>query len=217
MGALAQPVTVVADGGYANGEHIAQLDDKGITSYVAVTRALNNQGDGTLYDRTAFKYDAAGDRFSCPADKTLGRKQLSSKDKLVIYAARPQDCGACASKPQCTLAAQRFVSRHHPFARIKHRILRFAGREKRIEPGSSRLLPQAAIQDESRRLDAPRGTELKLLLPSQKEMPRFRGAFPSAGPFQTIYSACEAGLSSSNTEQELSRAATYSFSLISTP
>jgi transposase len=150
-GALAQPVTVVADGGYANGEHIAQLDGRGITSYVAVTRSLNNQGDGTLYDRTAFKYDAAGDRFTCPAGNTLRRKQLSSKDKLVIYAARPQDCGACASKPQCTVAAQRFVSRHlyedalqanasrvsgapemmvlrqqtveHPFADIKHRIL----------------------------------------------------------------------------------------------
>jgi hypothetical protein len=34
-----------------NGEHIAALDAKGITSYVAVNRAVNNQGDGTLHAR----------------------------------------------------------------------------------------------------------------------------------------------------------------------
>jgi hypothetical protein len=148
---LAQPVTVVADGGYANGEHIAQLGAKGITSYVAVPRSVNNQGAGALYDRTAFEYDAAADRFTCPAGKPLVRKQLHRQDKLVIYAARAHDCGACAHKPRCTVAAQRFVSRHlyedalganaarlasaphmmalrkqtveHPFADIKHRIL----------------------------------------------------------------------------------------------
>lgn len=149
--ALAQPITVVADAGYANGEHIAQLDAKGITSYVAVARAVNSQGDGTLYDRTAFSYDADGDCFACPAGKTLVRKQLQRKEKLVIYAARTQDCGACDQKPRCTGAAQRFVARHlyedalqanaqrlaqhpkmmalrrqtveHPFADLKHRIL----------------------------------------------------------------------------------------------
>lgn len=130
--ALAQPITVVADAGYANGEHLAQLDAKGITSYVAVARAVNSQGDGTLYDRTAFSYDAGADRFTCPA-------------------AKAQDCSACAHKPRCTGAAQRFVARHlyeadlqanaqrlaqhpemmalrrktveHPFADLKHRIL----------------------------------------------------------------------------------------------
>lgn len=149
--ALAQPITVVADAGYANGEHIAKLDAKGITSYVAPARAVNSRGDGTLYDKTAFSYDAGADRFTCPAGKTLARKCLQREDKLVIYAARPEDCGACAHKPQCTGAARRLVARHlyedalqanaqriaqhpqmmalrrqtveHPFADLKHRIL----------------------------------------------------------------------------------------------
>lgn len=79
------------------------------------------------------------------------RKQLSRKDKMVIYAARREDCAICPNKPQCTGAAQRFVSRHlyeaalqasarrlaehpemmkmrrqtveHPFGTIKHQIL----------------------------------------------------------------------------------------------
>lgn len=149
--ALAQPITVVADAGYANGEHIAKLDAKGITCYVATARAVNTRGDGTLYDRTAFSYDAGADRFTCPAGKTLGRKYLQRDSKLVIYSARPVDCGNCPHKPRCTGAPRRLVTRHlyedalqanaqrmaqhpqmvalrrqtveHPFADLKHRIL----------------------------------------------------------------------------------------------
>jgi transposase/type II secretory pathway component PulM len=149
--ALVQPITVVADAGYANGEHIARLDDQGITSFVAVSRGVNNQAGGTLYDRAAFTWHEQGGYFICPAGKSLKRKQISNKDKAVIYAARAEDCGVCASKPHCTSAEQRLISRHlyehalqanaqrlaerpemmqlrrqtveHPFADIKHRIL----------------------------------------------------------------------------------------------
>lgn len=148
---LQQPCTVVADAGYANGEHIAALDAQGITSYVAPNRAVNNKGDGSLYERSAFTYEAASDSFTCPAGKQLRRKQLSRTDKMVIYAAQPSDCAQCARKPACTTARQRFVTRHlyeealqanasrmaaqpwmmalrrktveHPFASIKYLIL----------------------------------------------------------------------------------------------
>ena len=110
--ALAAPCTAIADAGYANGEHIARLQDQGITSFVAVPRSVNNQGDGTLYDRTAFSYDKATDCYTCPAGKALARKQVSHGDKQVIYAARQQDCGSCALKPKCTGARRRFVTRH---------------------------------------------------------------------------------------------------------
>lgn len=171
--ALQQPVTAVADAGYANGEHIAALDAKGITSYVAVHRAVNSQGGGTLYERTAFGYDRDADRFTCPAGKPLQRKQVQSKDKLVIYAARADDCAACPSKPRCTVAAQRFVSRHlyedalqanaqrmanrpdmmqlrkqtaeHPFADLKHRILGNARLLMRGLQGASSELSLAVL------------------------------------------------------------------------
>lgn len=149
--ALGQPVTAVADAGYANGEHIAALQAKGITSYVAVNRAVNNQAGGTLYERSAFRYDRAADCFTCPQGRLLQRKQLHRKDKAVMYAASAEDCGVCPSKSQCTAAPRRFVTRHlyedalqanaqrmaehpemmqlrkqtveHPFADLKHRIL----------------------------------------------------------------------------------------------
>ncbi|WP_225616758.1 IS1182 family transposase [Variovorax sp. 38R] len=148
---LQQPCSVVADAGYANGEHIAALDAQGITSYVAGERSVNHQGGGSLYQRSAFVYDPASDSFTCPAGSALKRKQLSRKDKMVVYAAQPSDCAGCAQKLKCTTARQHFVSRHlyeealeanasrlaaqpwmmglrrqtveHPFASIKHLIL----------------------------------------------------------------------------------------------
>lgn len=110
--ALQGPCTVIADGGYANGEQIAELDAQGITSYVPVTRAVNQAGGGQLYDRTQFSYDPQSDSYCCPAGKLLRRKQLVAADHLVIYAAKASDCSNCASKPSCTTAKQRSVSRH---------------------------------------------------------------------------------------------------------
>lgn len=149
--ALGQPVIGVADAGYANAEQFAQLQSQGITTFVAENRTVNNQGDGTLYDRSAFKYDPERDCFTCPAGNLLQRKGEHEKNKLVIYAAKAKDCGGCPQKAACTKARRRNVTRHlyedareanarrvalhpemmrlrqqtveHPFADLKDRIL----------------------------------------------------------------------------------------------
>lgn len=145
---LEAPCTAVADAGYANGEQIAALDEKGITSYVAVNRAVNTHG---LLDKSAFSYDAEADCYACPAGKPLKRQKISRHTKMVIYAAKPADCGNCPTKPACTNAHKRSITRHlhedalranaqriqqrpemmklrrqtveHPFGTIKHQIL----------------------------------------------------------------------------------------------
>src|SRR5438552_17212817 len=103
---------VVADAGYSNGEQAEACEAQGIVPHVPVTRAVNNQGDGTLFDRNEFHYDEKTDTFRCPANQTLTRKQLSRKDRAVYYAAKPEVCGACALKMRCTNRWQRLVSRH---------------------------------------------------------------------------------------------------------
>jgi transposase len=146
----AKPV-VVADAGYANGEQLHTLSSVGITAYVAPCRAVNNQGAGTLYDKSAFAYDRAHDTYTCPAGQRLRRKCVLKQKKLVTYAGTSTVCGVCALRQQCTLSAIRFISRHlyedalqacaerviarpemmklrrqtveHPFATIKHQIL----------------------------------------------------------------------------------------------
>lgn len=139
---------VLADAGYSNGEQAAALEAQGIVPHVPANRAINNQGKGDQFDRSAFTYDAGNDCFHCPAGKTLTRKQIHRKDRTVFYQATTRDCGACPLKSRCTQSARRMVSRHlhedalarmdaratpeamrrrrctveHPFAGLKYRI-----------------------------------------------------------------------------------------------
>ena len=148
VGEPAQTLNVIADAGYSNGEQAEACEAKGILPHVPANRAVNNQGDGTLFDRTKFTYQAESDTFPCPAGQTLARKQLVRKDRSVYYMGQPEVCGSCALKSQCTTSSQRLVSRHlhedalqrmqqratpeamrlrrstveHPFANLKYRI-----------------------------------------------------------------------------------------------
>jgi transposase len=139
---------VVADAGYSNGEQAESCEQQGILPHVPANRAVNNQGDGTLFDRREFHYDENSDTYRCPANQILTRKQLQRHKKRVIYAGAVEVCSACAMKSRCTDAPQRFLNRHlhdgalermqqratpemmrlrrstveHPFASLKYRI-----------------------------------------------------------------------------------------------
>src|SRR5258707_501337 len=70
-GGPAQPINVVADAGYSNGEQAEACEAKGILPHVPANRSVNSRGDGTLFDRTAFTYQPESDTFLCPAGQTL--------------------------------------------------------------------------------------------------------------------------------------------------
>jgi hypothetical protein len=142
-------LNVVADAGYSNGRHAQACEEAGITPYVPVQRAENNQGEGVYFGRCAFRYDARSDSYRCPAGEVLRRKTINTAARLVFYTTGA--CGGCALKAHCTGARQRWVSRHfeeealnrmrerleanpqamalrresaeHPFANLKCRIL----------------------------------------------------------------------------------------------
>lgn len=103
---------VLADAGYSNGAQAQALEAQGIAAHVPANRAINNQGDGTLFDRRAFVYDQVNDTFCCPAGKVLTRKQQHCKDAAVIYHASLKACAACPLKRRCTQSTRRNVSRH---------------------------------------------------------------------------------------------------------
>lgn len=104
-------LNVVADGGYANAGQAEACEARGIVPHVAAPRMVNNQGDGTLFDRDRFHYDEASDTFSCPAGQTLARKALQKDRHRVLYKAPPAACGACPLKSRCTPSPQRYVYR----------------------------------------------------------------------------------------------------------
>ena len=116
-------LTVVADAGYSNGEHLAGCEQTGVTPYVALNRGANNQGDGSLYSRSQFHYDAQNDCYRCPADQLLVRKQINRAKRVVAY--QGVACGACRMKSQCTQAKQRLIERHfdeETFIRVQARL-----------------------------------------------------------------------------------------------
>jgi transposase len=106
----AETLSVVADAGYSNGEQLKGCEQAGITPYVPVQRALNNQGEGRYFERAAFAYDAGADTYRCPAGELLRRKTINREARLVLYTSAA--CGGCALKGPCTGAKQRSVSRH---------------------------------------------------------------------------------------------------------
>jgi Transposase DDE domain len=148
--ALGNPETLnlVADAGYSNGEQAEQCEAQGVVLHVPANRAVNNQGDGALFDRSQFHYDESTDTYRCPGDQRRARKQLQRNKTRVIHAGDPAVCNACALKSRCTNAPQRVVNRHlhegvlqrmqqrataemmrlcratveHPFASLKYRI-----------------------------------------------------------------------------------------------
>ncbi len=107
-----ETLNVVADAGYSNGEHAERCEAQGIVPHAPTNRAINNKGDGTLFDRRLFVYDEKTDTFRCPAQQRLVRRQLSRKDRCVMYAAEAQVCGACAMKNRCTSTTRRWITRH---------------------------------------------------------------------------------------------------------
>lgn len=148
--ALGDPplLNIVADTGYSNGAQAAACEACGIVAHVPAQRGVNNRGDGTLFDRTQFRYDAASDTFRCPAEQTLRRMRVDANKQSTVYAAPRKSCANCTLKSRCTTASQRSVYLHlheaalvgmneraspavmrlrrctveHPFAALKYRI-----------------------------------------------------------------------------------------------
>jgi transposase len=103
-------LTVVADAGYSNGAQATACEANGITACAPANRAINNQADGQMFDRSQFTYDATSDSLTCPAGRSLARKQVDNNRRQIIYAAT--DCTGCALKSNCTTAPRRLVKRH---------------------------------------------------------------------------------------------------------
>jgi transposase len=110
VGTPGQEFHVVADAGYSNGEQAAGCEARGITLHIPANRSVNNQGDGTLFDRTQFEYDEATDTFFCPAGHRLHRHQR--KDRCIVYAGRAEVCGTCPLKSRCTIGPRRLLKKH---------------------------------------------------------------------------------------------------------
>ena len=106
----AATLTVVADGGYSNGSGAAACEAEDIVPCVPANRSVNKEGDGTLFDRSAFTYEPETDSYRCPAGRRLLRQRQLTHEQSVQYLA--EDCTGCPLKSQCTRATRRSIQRH---------------------------------------------------------------------------------------------------------
>jgi hypothetical protein len=97
-------LTVLADGGYFDGDTIKECEDAGITTYLPLPQSNAAQRRG-LFPAEQFIYDQARDLFVCPKGEELtyrGLGQGSNKKEYRLY--RTNACGGCPLRTQCTSA-----------------------------------------------------------------------------------------------------------------
>jgi Transposase DDE domain len=103
----AEALTAIGDKGYANASHAAACEADGITPAVPAPQPSNPRGD--FYPAEVFLYDAASDRYTCPAGRKLLRNGNNERDQAQRY--RAESCAGCPLKQNCTMAERRYVYR----------------------------------------------------------------------------------------------------------
>jgi len=108
-----EDLCVLADRGYYKGPDIKACFDEGITTLVPKSLTSGNGANG-FFPRSAFKYDAEKNEYSCPANQILTYRH-SSVDKqgmkMDTYYASSLTCRACDLKAKCTVGVNRRMRR----------------------------------------------------------------------------------------------------------
>ena len=129
-----KPNKLVGDTGYGSAEMLGWLvDDRQIAPHIPVWDK-SKRTDGT-FPRDDFTYNPGSDNYTCPAVNTLEKSRRNftkpratnvSKDGLIRYRARKQDCDACHLKAQCcpTQPARKVLRSVHEAARDVARDIR---------------------------------------------------------------------------------------------
>lgn len=99
-----ETLTVLADGGYYEGEQLKQCEDDRIAAYVAEpdkSKPLKAQG---RYTRQAFRYDAQRHVYVCPQGHALqqqGKPSQKNNKMRLRFASQASICSACPVRDAC--------------------------------------------------------------------------------------------------------------------
>lgn len=102
----AETLTVLADGGYFNGETLKACEAAAITAYVPLPDRDGRMTAEGRFSLQAFTWDAERDAYRCPNGALLepsGHKQQSGKT-YICYNSKQADCAACPLRARCLSA-----------------------------------------------------------------------------------------------------------------
>jgi transposase len=102
----AAELTVLADGGYYNGETLKACEDDAITAYVPPPQRGERLEQQGRHSHKAFTYDAQADVYRCPQGEALapmrGFKTDTTTGKLYVrYTSRKSVCDTCPLRAGC--------------------------------------------------------------------------------------------------------------------
>lgn len=107
--------TVVADAQYGTAENFRACYERGLVSHMGDLRATHVR-PANVFDLADFVYDAARDRYTCPAGQILTRRRYLRRRQAYEYAASKTTCRDCSLRWQCTRTrhgAARTLQRHY--------------------------------------------------------------------------------------------------------
>lgn len=130
-----RPESVSGDKGHGEARVYKELYALGIKPFIPHQNF--HESNPKVWPQERFQYDQDSDCYICPAGKTLRYQGYVDRGIMKVYRARPQDCGACSCKTQCTAAKRtgRTVKRHvdaHLYERVDRLLKRPEARERAI-------------------------------------------------------------------------------------
>jgi hypothetical protein len=106
----ADHLDAVADRGYFNGPEILACDQAGITVTLPKPMTSTAKSDGR-FGKQDFVYLSAEDVYRCPAGEKLNYRYTNKEDGKTLHRYWTTACPRCPLKAQCTLGAQRRITR----------------------------------------------------------------------------------------------------------
>ena len=84
----------VADRGYGTVENYCDLVERGIRPHISPMLPADHRSEGR-YTKEEFLYDAANDRYLCPAGQALSPRRFHKRRQMTDYVADKKTCAAC--------------------------------------------------------------------------------------------------------------------------
>jgi transposase len=98
---LVEKLTVLADGGYFEGNALKECELAGITTYLPLPESGGAKRRG-IFERKQFRYDEASDLYVCPQGEELRFRSMQNKRGKQFKVYKTKACVTCPLRRQCT-------------------------------------------------------------------------------------------------------------------
>lgn len=96
-----EELTVLADGGYFEGNALKECEEAGVTTYVPQPESREAKRRG-IFERKQFRYDQERDLYVCPQGEELRFRSMKKERDKQFKVYKTKACAACPLRAQCT-------------------------------------------------------------------------------------------------------------------